>query len=359
VDNPARHRTFASNAIAYTADMRPEALVRVAVDRPLDQLFDYACPDEESLPVPGQRVRVTFGRSEQTGLVLETGQPPGVDRARIRPLDAVLDPEPILSGPILELLRFASRYYHHPIGETVLNALPPPLRKGLPLPLPAPPQKLAGAFVADVARPRLGPRQQAIVQGLRRPAQPLALDALCDLTGLALRRPELQRLADHGVVEAVLDDGRDATPRRPLCRTDPGPAGGRDRDRDRRSAAASVFLLDGVTGSGKTEVYLEAAAAAIARGLQVLILVPEIALTPQLVRRISLRFPGQVAALHSGLPAGERLRVWDAARRRRPGPAARHPVRAVHAVAEARPVDRRRGARPGLQATGRPALSRA
>ena len=292
--------------------MHPEALVRVAVDRPLDQLFDYACPDGP-LPAAGQRVRVTFGRSEQTGLVLESGQPPGIDRSRIRPLDTILDPEPILSGPILELLRFASRYYHHPIGETVLNALPPALRKGLPLPVPAPAEP-RWRVRPDATHPRLGPRQQAIVQGLEASRTALALDALADLTGLALRRNELQRLANHGVIEAIADEAATPPPGGPSVALTPD---------QRRAVTAigqelgnrAVFLLDGVTGSGKTEVYLEAAAAAIARGLQVLILVPEIALTPQLVRRISRRFPGQIAALHSGLPAGERLRVWDTARR--------------------------------------------
>ena len=179
----------------------------------------------------------------------------------------------------------------------------------------------------------------------------LALDALADLTGLALRRAELQRLADLGVLEAIEDAtaAEDEKPPPPLAREgrggaaasaqtltpSPSPASERGEipcvpqellaltPEQARAVAAieteignrTVFLLDGVTGSGKTEVYLEAAAAAIARGLQTLILVPEIALTPQLVSRVSRRFPGQVAALHSGLPAGERLRIWDTARR--------------------------------------------
>ena len=292
--------------------MRHEALVRVAVDRPLDQLFDYACPSEP-LPEPGQRVRVTFGRSEQTGVVMAAGKPPAVDRARIRPLEAVVDPEPILPGPLLELLRFASRYYHHPIGETVLNALPPALRKGAPLPSPAPAEP-RWRLRPETTPPRLGARQRAIVEGLEASGTALAVGALADLTGLALRRDELHRLADLGLVEAVANE--------PL--TPPSASSAVTLTPDQRQAVTAIaaelgrpsaFLLDGVTGSGKTEVYLEAAAAAIARGLQVLVLVPEIALTPQLVRRVSQRFPGQVAALHSGLPAGERLRVWDAARR--------------------------------------------
>jgi primosomal protein N' (replication factor Y) (superfamily II helicase) len=291
--------------------MRRQAFVRVAVDRPLDQLFDYACPDQGQ-PAVGQRVRLTFGRSAQTGVVLEVDQPPGIDPARIRALDGILDPGPILPPSLLELLRFAARYYHHPIGEVVLNALPPALRTGGPLPEPRPPDRL-WRLKPGAASSRLGPRQRAIVEGLRKAGTALPLETLNDLTGLGLRRAELERLAARGLLES-----QEAATERP-------PAGNPAVTLTPEQALAiaaitadagqrTVFLLDGVTGSGKTEVYLEAAAHALARDRQVLILVPEIALTPQLVQRVSRRFPGQVAALHSGLPAGERLRVWENAR---------------------------------------------
>jgi primosomal protein N' (replication factor Y) (superfamily II helicase) len=287
------------------------AYVRVAVDRPLDQLFDYACP-ADSQPAVGQRVRVTFARGEQIGVVLEVGQPPGIDPSRIRALEEILDPGPILTSPLLELLRFAARYYQHPIGETVLNALPPALRKGGALPEPPAAERL-WRLQPDAQVPRLGPRQQAIVRGLRDAGTPLHLDTLNDLTGLGLRRAELERLAERGLLESV--EAAEETP--PAG----SPAVTLTAEQDQaieaiaeQTSQRAVFLLDGVTGSGKTEVYLEAAAHALARDLQVLILVPEIALTPQLVQRVSRRFPGQVAALHSGLPAGERLRVWQSAR---------------------------------------------
>ena len=291
--------------------MRPQAFVRVAVDRPLDQLFDYACPDQGQ-PAVGQRVRMTFGRSAQTGVVLEVEQPPGIDPARIRALDEILDPGPILTPPLLELLRFAARYYHHPIGEVVLNALPPALRTGGPLPEPRPPDFL-WRLKPGAAPARLGPRQQAVVEGLRGAGTALPLDTLNDLTGLGLRRAELERLAARGLLESVAAATESPPAGHPAVTLTP------EQDQaiaaiTKDSGQAAVFLLDGVTGSGKTEVYLEAAAHALARDRQVLILVPEIALTPQLVQRVSRRFPGQVAALHSGLPAGERLRVWENAR---------------------------------------------
>ncbi len=294
--------------------MLPDAFVRVAVDRPLDQLFDYACP-ADAVPAVGQRVRLIFGRSEQTGVVMATEQSPTIDPARIRNLEAVLDPGPILPVPLLELLRFAARYYHHPIGEVVLNALPPALRKGQPLPPPPQPESRWRWGSSQPGSARLGPRQQRVIEALRHAPAPLSLEALNDLTGLALRRGELERLAARGTLETV-----DAEP-------GPAPVSGTlavqlsaeqqqaVESISAQSGQAAVFLLDGVTGSGKTEVYLEAAAHTLNLGRQVLILIPEIALTPQLVQRVSRRFPGQVAALHSGLAAGERLRIWDSARR--------------------------------------------
>lgn len=293
--------------------MSREIFVQVAVDRPLDRLFEYRCPEGEEA-FEGQRVRLTFGRSTLIGMVLGSGKVSELDPARIRTLEAILDPEPILTPPQLELLRFASRYYQHPIGEVVLNALPPALRKGNPLPEPRRPEVLWQTDQPE-GTARIGARQRAVLDALALVAVPLTLQALNDLTGLGLRSAELERLQSRGWVRAI--------PWTPVLPPTPsGPSVGLTPEQQAAiaqihsgSGQRAVFLLDGVTGSGKTEVYLEAAAHALAQSRQVLILVPEIALTPQLVQRVSRRFPGQVAALHSGLAEGERLRVWEQARR--------------------------------------------
>lgn len=307
---PRRQPTISTLAV-HLFSMHRQVFIRVALDRPLDRLFDYACPEGRQ-PAVGQRVRLPFGRSQQIGIVLETAEAPSVDPARIRPLDEVLDPGPVLPPTILELLRFAARYYHHPIGEVILNALPPALRAGKALPAPEPPD-FPWQLKETTQPTRLGPRQQAVIEGLRSADAALSLEILNDLTGLGLRRSELERLATRGLIETV---------EAPIeCPPAGSPAVGLTGEQQQavttiaaHSGQRAVFLLDGVTGSGKTEVYLEAAAHVLARDLQILILVPEIALTPQLIGRISRRFPGQVAALHSGLAAGERLRVWNNAR---------------------------------------------
>ncbi|AHE97235.1 primosomal protein N' [Thioalkalivibrio paradoxus] len=295
--------------------MPQETFVRVAIDRPLDRLFDYRCPPELRL-LPGQRVRLPFGRSDTVGVVMESVATPAVATSRIRTVGALIDPDPVLTAPLLELLRFTARYYHHPLGEVVLNALPPALRRGAPLPGPRVPEPLWRADIdADPPR-RIGPRQQATIDALREARAPLTREALNDLTGLGLRRAELERMADRGLL---------GTEPATVATTEPSGGGPafpltpEQRDALAEIVGASgqpgVLLLDGVTGSGKTEVYLEAAAQTLDQGGQVLILIPEIALTPQLIQRVSRRFPGQVAALHSGLAVNDRLRAWDDARR--------------------------------------------
>lgn len=320
--------------------------LQVAIHRPVDRLFDYACT-LEPVPVPGQRVRLHFGRRPEIGLVLAVRATPDIDPARIRPIEAVLDPEPLLPPALLELLHFTARYYHHPLGETVLGVLPPALRKGQPLPTTVTPGAEArwqstltgtppptGTLPRPFRRPS-GVRQQAILQALAA-GEALSLAELCAATGLQLRVVELERLGARGDVQIL--HGQAGSPAAALETTMVG--SGEPRSGTVPVAAAAsplppltaeqqqvlqelrgqppgfqVTLLEGVTGSGKTEIYLETARAMVATQRQVLLLVPEIALTPQLIARVETCFPGQVGALHSSLPDGERLRVWAAARR--------------------------------------------
>ncbi len=279
------------------------AILRVALPLPLPGLFDYLAEDAVAV---GCRVRVPFARRRLVGIVVEQcdhSEAPD----RLRAIETVLDAEPVLAGELLATLRWAARYYQHALGEVLFAALPALLRRGA-----SPARTSAGgwqltplghAALADPQR-RRGTRLDALLAALA--AQPLAAAAARDLGGAAALRTAVHR----GWVEAAAA----AAPRAPTTAV-------RALNPEQQAAVAAVlasaghatFLLDGVTGSGKTEVYLAIARAAIARGRQVLVLVPEIALTPQAISRFRAGIGVDVAVLHSGLGEVERARAWQAA----------------------------------------------
>ena len=279
------------------------AILRVALPLPLPGLFDYLAEDAVAV---GCRVRVPFARRRLVGIVVEQcdhSEAPD----RLRPIEAVLDAEPVLAGELLATLRWAARYYQHALGEVLFAALPALLRRGAP-----PARASAGgwqltplgrAALADPQR-RRGTRLDALLAALA--GQPLAAAAARDLGGAAALRTAVHR----GWVEAAaaVAPGAPTTAVRALHPEQQAAVAA-----VLASAGHATFLLDGVTGSGKTEVYLAIARAAIARGRQVLVLVPEIALTPQAIRRFRAGIGVDVAVLHSGLGEVERARAWQAA----------------------------------------------
>ena len=285
-------------------------IVRVAVAAPVRGAFDYLAGDP--LPVRGARVRVPFGRGARVGVCLGTVAESAIDPHRLRPLNAVVDTDPVLPEAVLGLLEWAADYYQHPLGEVVLQALPTPLREG----------RVAAARgeacwrlteagrTGQVAR---APRQEALralflahPEGLSRPAL-----AAADLPGWV---SALRALHARGWVTAVVPTG--ARPpqggaRAPVLTPDQAAVAGQILD---AASGYRAFLLEGVTGSGKTEVYLEVIERLVMRGRQALVLVPEIGLTPQTLDRFRRRLAVPVAVLHSGLSKGERLSAWLAAR---------------------------------------------
>jgi len=292
-------------------------VLRVALDVPLPTLFDYL-PGPGIEAAVGDRVVVPFGTRRRIGVVIEQASASTLPRERLKPIEAVRDDAPCLDAQWLALMRFLAGYYQRPLGETVVAALPPRLRALRPLPSTADlVLRLSANAPSDLPR---APRQRALLDTLR--AGPLAENAL--LTGDPQDRPKLRaalrKLIAAGWVEATPEPqaaNRAAGGTRFVAEHALNP--------DQSAACTDVrdtlgrydaFLLHGITGSGKTEIYLNLIAELIRRGDQALVLVPEISLTPQLEARFRRAFPETtLAVMHSGLEQGARTAAWLAAAR--------------------------------------------
>lgn len=256
----------------------------------------------------GVRVRIPFGRRQAVGVVVGAAEKTDVPANKLRTVLEVLDEEPVLPPELLELLEWASRYYHHPIGEVLASALPVLLRRAAPAVVP----KIECYRWLRAPQKPVSARAHVQVSLLERLtlAAGAPLDAL-SLSGVSRSwRKSLQPLLDDGAIERL---DLDALPKN--IATDSPPV----LLDEQAVAVAAVckaigrfqpFLLNGVTGSGKTEVYLQCIDAVLARGEQVLMLVPEISLTPQLMSRFQRRVSGCMVSLHSGLNDTERLQNW-------------------------------------------------
>jgi len=281
-------------------------VVRVAVPRPLWTLFDYYVPGDTATPPVGARVYVPFGAQAVIGIVVERAN--GVpDVADLKPLTEVLGPDTALRPDVLDLIRWAADYYHHPIGEAVFSAIPVALRKRAKLrPIEPPRYWRAQASATEPAR---APRQIAALSRLRDAAEPVAETALI-ADGFDAR--VLHALERKGAIERIAPPA--IAPVRSVANFVPTDEQRRAIDAARAALGRfECFLIDGVTGSGKTEVYLQTIETVLERGQQALVLIPEIALTPQTLERFRQRF-GHAATYHSGLTERQRLEAWQQCR---------------------------------------------
>ncbi|MFN2327873.1 MAG: primosomal protein N' [Chromatocurvus sp.] len=289
--------------------------LRIAVPSPLRRLFDYLPPadwdPEAAAALPaGVRVRVPFARRSLVGILAETTSHSAVPLAQLKCAEAILDPAPLLSPAVFELCRWASGYYLHPPGEVFSAALSKRLREGRAPAQDAWRLTTRGQGLGDEALAR-APRQQA---ALRLLSGGYAIEASA-LKSQGITSSVLAELEKKGLLERC-----ESEPRQPECAASDGPPLG-----DAQAAAVNAItasqgsfrchLLEGVTGSGKTEVYLRAIRHCLDQGRQALVLVPEIGLTPQTVSRFRERFHTSIALLHSGLTDAERSQSWDRARR--------------------------------------------
>jgi len=301
----------------------PGPILRIAVPSPLDRTFDYFPPPDCDLATlhPGARVRVPFGRRQTVGFLIEIGADSELDPGMLRPALAVLDREPIVPADVLALIQWAWRYYHHPPGEAFATALPVLLRQGEPANIPQPPPiwRITTAGLAALAESialRRAPVQRRLLDHLAQCSagldaetlRPLIRDSAATLRALCAKGWVESSTADAPIPTVTVPPVPLAPPAPSAAQADAVAAVSAELDR------FQVFLLEGVTGSGKTEVYLRLIEAVLARGRQVLLLAPEIGLTPQLLARLRERLPGPLAVLHSGLSDRERLNAWLLAR---------------------------------------------
>ncbi len=286
-------------------------IVRVALDVPLSGLFDYSVSEDDPIEI-GQRVIVPFGRRQMVGVAMEIADASGMAPERIKPVTQVLHDSAPLSAELLELLHFCSDYYRYPIGPTVLAALPTRLRSDKPL-VAKPPESFrlsaAGAALDLDSFPKRKVVQRRILARLAEgPCNLAQLKSLSATVG-----PQLKALLEEGYVEHCEAPVSVAEHQLVGAHT----LTGEQQDAVDAVAAAqgyACFLLHGITGSGKTEVYVHLMHHVLQRGGQVLLLVPEINLTPQLEHYFRSRFPdASFASLHSGLSEGERLHNWQQA----------------------------------------------
>ena len=279
-------------------------IAHVALPVPLYQLFDYKL----TLPAEiGMRVKVPFGKREAIGIIVKIDQQTTFDIESLKTITSVIDEKRLFSLPIWQLLNWATGYYHFPIGEVMFHAMPVLLRQG------------RQAINDGIKQWQLTLQGQQIDLDLltKTPKQKLLLASLRnnDLDQSNFSSSIYQELQKKQLIELVYRQ-----PEKICWQTNysTNPASIQLNDEQSNAIATinqknkqfAVFLLDGITGSGKTEVYLNIIADVLSQGKQALVLVPEIGLTPQTIKRFKQRFNAPIDILHSGLTDKERLEVW-------------------------------------------------
>ena len=285
---------------------------------PLRRSFEYLPPAEIGCEQirPGVRVVVPFGNATRVGVVIGHCSKSSLSAERLKRILEVLDSEPLLPQVMMEFLGWASSYFHHPLGDVVLGTLPPPLRRGRGARrsgLRTWRVTHAGAKVDPDSLSR-APRQARLLARLQACPPGLSDQALADEGGAW--RAALKLMHERDWVEPYIRSYSPARPATPATTALTLNQAQRDAVEvvGRSTEEFRVFLLDGVTGSGKTEVYLALIDRVLALGRQALVLIPEIGLTPQMVARFHQRSAGSLAVLHSGLTDQQRLDGWLAAR---------------------------------------------
>jgi len=279
---------------------------RVALDVPVECLFDYAAPGLTREHI-GMRVLVPFGKKQMVGMVMDITSQPSISPQRIKPISFLFQDIPAVSAQTLSLFRFCSEYYHYPLGQVVMNALPSLLRRKKPVT-----QKSSNWFALTETGRKLDlsdlPAKAVVKRKLLehlKVAGTLSKQELCKVSARAQKtlneimalgwvKETMRSEATAPATSAPILNSEQANALRPICLDE-----------------FACWLLFGITGSGKTEIYTSLISQVLEQGKQALLLVPEINLSPQLEALLRGRFPQhRVVCLHSGLNDGERLENW-------------------------------------------------
>lgn len=296
---------------------------RILIDGASDLVFDYAIPPGIEGILPGCRVEIPLRHHTATGTVLEITEPQDTWAGSLKPIRRLIAPEPLISAPLMDMARWASQYYAAPIEQFIRCIVPEPVR-----------QEKHSEKTHKVVRLLSKPSQEEETRlNKRAPRQASILHLLTESPDRTLTLKELGGTAALPPCRALEKQGyltitEEEEHRDPSAGEDYLPTSALKLNEEQEQALKAVvadiehadkkpILLQGVTGSGKTEVYLQAVEHTVRQGKSALILVPEISLTPQTLQRFKSRFsslPGSVAILHSSLSDGERFDEWHSIR---------------------------------------------
>jgi primosomal protein N' (replication factor Y) len=304
---------------------KPLSIIHVALPSPFRRLFDYTHPESIS---PGVRVSVPFGHQKAiVGIVIESSDHSLTPTDKLRGIHSILDEKPVIDSELLTLCKWCADYYHYPLGEICHIALPALLRKTEPLPkttltLWRITDTGKDATAAEFSRAPKQGEAMAVLQARQQLTNEEAKQL--QLSPTILKTLEKKSLIEKRTIDkSLLDNNQQASDTGSSKRASEyklleSPKQLNDEQRQAVGAIQlntfNTYLLDGVTGSGKTEVYLQLIEQVLSKGQQVLVLVPEIGLTPQTVSRFEKRFKAKTSTLHSKLTDRERLQRWQSAK---------------------------------------------
>ena len=292
-------------------------IYKIAIPSPLRGLFDYLPPETKQAIVNGMRVQVDFGHRKVIGFVISRAEESELSREKLKPILQIIDSEPIYSGKLLNLLEWCSQYYQHPIGDVFNAATPIKLRSARTIYQ----QETFYKLLSNNASPgpnglARAPRQKALIGYLENKRNITKKEIISK----GFSNTVINTLEKKGFIKSYIRDSKPQSEFAPIVRnSSKGPELNSEQQKAidhirAQGTGYNCFLLDGVTGSGKTEVYMQIMEDHLTEGRQCLILIPEIGLTPQTVSRFKNRFQCSIATLHSGINSNKRFEAWSQAR---------------------------------------------